>query len=149
MAVLPAFARQGGDLGVCRVDVEGSDLIMPVGPALELGSRGKAICFKFYTDVDDALAASKSAEAVEVKGGSGLSIDDPVDIGGAISDENPLIAILTHYRGTAEGRFVHFELISRAEERYVVEIAAKSADGAVTARYFNYAAWVQRQLKAS
>jgi hypothetical protein len=147
ITIVPASARQGGDLGVCRVDVEGSSITMPVGPSIELGADGKEICFRFFTDVGEALEASQSAGEIVAQGGAGTSIADPVDIGAHIADENPMIPILRHYRGTAEGRFVHFILISRAEDRYVVEIAAGPAEGPVATRYYEYSTWVRLQLK--
>ena len=146
-AIAPASARQGGDVGACRVDVEESSLTTPTGPSIELGAGGKEICFRFFTDIHDALEASRSEGEVVAQGGAGTSIDAPFDIGARIADANPMIPILRHYRETAKGRFVHFLLVSRADDRYVVEIAASPAEGPVVTRYYEYSAWVMRQLK--
>ena len=55
--------------------------------------------------------------------------------------------ILVHFSGAAQGgRYRDFVLISRPDDRFVVQVSVGLADGSVIARYYEYSAWVTPQL---
>lgn len=147
-AVGPVSARQGGDFAACKVDVEGDRLTMPTGPAMELGADGEDICLQFMADIHDALEASPAADDVDAEDGDGFSPDTAFHIGERLAERNPMVPVLRHYRGIATGRFAYFMLIARANDRYILEVTGGPDEGPIWPVYYDYTAWVTRQLEA-
>lgn len=73
--------------------------------------------------------------------------EDPIDIGVDNAERNWMNSVLIHFSGAAPGgRYQDFVLISRPDDRFVVQVSVGLADGSIVSRYYDYTAWVAPQL---
>lgn len=124
----PAEARSGGDLVVCEIKVETTRITMVGGHSVELGEMGRDMCRDLMNAVSRGIDGIPSEKTVTFESGEGKSIDEPLTPPTSAMLADVVRAAANNvYARFQRGDYRAFQLISRADDKYVLAVTWESS----------------------